>query len=105
MAFSAVVALTDLWDGDMRAAVVDHRRVLVIRFGGTVYAYEDRCAHQGVPLSQGRLDGFVLTCPVHEWLYDVRSGQGINPALACLRPFTVKVEHGRVLVDVSEPSP
>jgi len=105
MAFTPVVALADLSDGDMIGALVDRRRVLVLRFGGTVHAYEDRCAHQGVPLSGGRLDGYVLTCPVHEWLYDVRSGQGISPALACLNRFPVKIEHDQILVDVGPPGP
>jgi toluene monooxygenase system ferredoxin subunit len=102
MAYTPVVALADLWDGDMAPAVVDGRKVVVIRLDGTVYAYEDRCAHLGVALSEGRLEGTVLTCRAHEWQYDPRSGQGVNAATACLRRFAVRVDHGRVFVDVGE---
>ncbi|HEV3191399.1 MAG TPA: MmoB/DmpM family protein, partial [Polyangiaceae bacterium] len=105
MAFRPIIAAAELWDGDMIARRVDGQDVLLVRLNGVVYAYENRCAHQGVALSEGRLDGYVLTCRAHHWQYDVRVGSGINPATACVRRFAVKVEDGTVFVDVNVPSP
>jgi hypothetical protein len=48
-----VTALDDLWSGEMRATRIGGRPVLLVNVGGRVRAFEDRCAHQGVPLSQG----------------------------------------------------
>jgi toluene monooxygenase system ferredoxin subunit len=104
MAYRRVAALTALWKGDMMGAVVDGRKVLVIRSDDAVLAYEDRCAHLGVALSEGRLDGCVLTCAAHHWQYDVATGRGINPSVACLKRFDVLVEHDVIYVDV-EPAP
>jgi toluene monooxygenase system ferredoxin subunit len=98
-----MATLADLWDGDMAAAVVEGRPVVVVRLDGALHAFEDRCAHLGVALSDGALDGGVLTCRAHHWQYDIRSGRGVNPASVCLKRFAVKVEGGRVLVDVGEP--
>ena len=105
MAFRPTITATELWDGDMIARGVDGQDVLLIQLNGVVYAYANRCAHQGVALSEGRLDGHVLTCRAHHWQYDVRVGNGINPATACLRRFAVKVEDGTVFVDVNATSP
>ena len=105
MAFLPVAALADLWDDDMTGVVVDGTQVLVVRLAGEVYAYEDRCPHQGVPLHEGQLHGYVLTCRAHEWYFDVRTGKGINPRMAFLKRFAVKIEDGRVLVDVAEVIP
>lgn len=105
MAFRPIIAATELWDGDMTARRVKGQDVLLVRLNGVVHAYENRCAHLGVALSEGRLDGNVLTCRAHHWQYDVRAGSGINPATACLRRFAVKVEGGTVFVDVDAPSP
>lgn len=102
MAFTRLAALDALWGGELRGCVVDGRKVLVARLGSEVVAYEDRCAHLGVPLSEGRLDGDVLTCSAHEWTYELRTGRGVNPASACLKRFPVKVEDGQVWVDVSD---
>jgi toluene monooxygenase system ferredoxin subunit len=90
---------------DMTARRVDGRDLLLVRHNGVVYAYENRCAHLGVALSEGRLDGYVLTCRARHWQYDVRSGIGVNPATACLRRFAVKIEDGKIFVDVPARSP
>ena len=105
MPFEPIIADAELWDGDMTARRIDGHDLLLVRHNGVVYAYENRCAHLGVALSEGRLDGYVLTCRAHHWQYDVRSGSGVNPATACLRRFAVKIEDGKVFVDVDAPSP
>ena len=105
MPFEPIIADAELWDGDMTARRVDGHDLLLVRHNGVVYAYENRCAHLGVALSEGRLDGYVLTCRAHHWQYDVRSGSGVNPATACLTSFAVKIEDGKVFVDVRAPSP
>ncbi len=102
MAFTRLGPLDELWSGEPAGRTVDGRRVLLLRRGDEVVAYEDRCAHLGLPLSGGRLEGDVLTCPAHHWSYDIRGGRGINPSSACLKPFRVKVEDGEVWVDVSD---
>lgn len=105
MPFEAIIADAELWDGDMTSRRVDGHDLLLVRHNGVVYAYENRCAHLGVALSEGRLDGHVLTCRAHHWQYDVRSGAGVNPTTACLRHFPVKIEDGKVFVDVQAPRP
>jgi toluene monooxygenase system ferredoxin subunit len=104
MAFIPVLAAADLWDGDMTAVTISGRGVLLIRLDGVVYAYDNRCAHLGVALSEGQLDRHVLTCSAHHWQYDVRSGSGVNPVGACLRRFRVKIEKDEVLVDINSTS-
>jgi toluene monooxygenase system ferredoxin subunit len=93
------MALADLWDGEMQSCPVGGRQVLMLKLDGVVHAYEDRCAHQGVPLSEGELEGGVLTCRAHHWQYDASSGRGVNPAAACLKALPVRVEDDCILVD------
>jgi toluene monooxygenase system ferredoxin subunit len=102
MTFVRVASFADLWEGEMLSCAVGGARVVVIRGDGFVAAYEDRCAHLGVRLSEGTLVGSVLTCRAHLWQYDARTGRGVNPANACLKPFATKVEGGGVFVDVSD---
>jgi toluene monooxygenase system ferredoxin subunit len=102
MAFEKVLALDELWRGDMTARAVGRTKLVVIRIDDGVYAYEDRCAHLGVALSEGSLDGRVLTCSAHHYQYDACTGRGVNPKDVCLRAFPVRVEGGDVLVDVGE---
>lgn len=105
MTFHDAGCYDDLWDGERIALTVAGRRVFVVRFGDSVVAYEDRCAHRDLPLSHGRLEGSVLTCPVHEWKYDLVTGEGVNPQGARLRRCAVKLDGGRVLVELAESGP
>jgi toluene monooxygenase system ferredoxin subunit len=99
MAFTRAGRLEDVWPGEMRPVEVNGRRLLLVNVGGQLAAFTDRCAHLGVPLSQGRLDGRVLTCSAHRWQYDAGTGQGVNPATACMASWPVRVENGNILVD------
>jgi toluene monooxygenase system ferredoxin subunit len=98
-----VAALADLWIGDLVPAQVAGTRVLVVRLGDEVRAYLDRCAHLGVALSEGTLEGGVLTCSAHHWQYDVATGRGINPDTVCLVRFPVTITDGEVYVELARP--
>ena len=76
-------------------------RVVLARVGERVYACADRCAHQGGPLSQGRLSGARLACPWHGWMYDVRSGECVLPGRGARVPvYPVRVEGSDVWIDL-----
>ena len=98
MSMERALPLDELWSGEMRQVIVRGVRVLLVNVDGSVRAYEDRCRHQGVALSLGKLEGDVLTCSAHAWQYDVRTGCGVNPESVRLRAFAVAValcESGR----------
>jgi toluene monooxygenase system ferredoxin subunit len=100
MSFEAVLPDDELWAGEMRGLLVQGRRVLLVRTDGAVCAYADRCAHLGVPLSQGKLEAGVITCSAHHYQYDARTGCGINPERVSLEAFPVRIEAGSIEVDV-----
>jgi toluene monooxygenase system ferredoxin subunit len=101
MAFEFAARLDELPSGTMRGVVVDGQKVLLIHVDGMIAAFEDRCAHMGVPLSNGFLEARSLVCFMHGWEYDALTGQGINDPNACLQSFAVRVdEDGSIWVSV-----
>lgn len=98
MTADAGIPLNDLWIGEMRGIAVNGRRVLLLRLEEGVFAYEDRCAHLGVPLSEGSLADGVLTCRAHHYQYDARTGAGINPKATQLVSVPLSVRDGRILL-------
>lgn len=80
----------------LRAA---ERCVAVFRTGeDEVFALEDRCPHQGGPLSQGIVHGRRVTCPLHEWVIELATGEAAGPDEGATGTYSVRVENGRVLV-------
>ena len=66
-----------------------------------VYAMENTCPHAGSPLSEGELEGCVVTCQAHGWPFDVRTGFDPDDADGFPIPcFAVSVEDGMVHVDL-----
>ena len=68
---------------------------------GVFGAVHNACNHVGGPLGEGTLDGDYVVCPWHQWKFHRVSGAG-EPGFEADRvpSFPVKVEGGRVLVDV-----
>jgi toluene monooxygenase system ferredoxin subunit len=99
MTWERVMPLEELWVGELRGCVVAGRRVLLLRVDSGVYAYEDRCAHLGIPLSDGTLRDGVLTCSAHGFTYDALTGAGINPKRTQLTALPLRIAEGLICVD------
>ena len=67
-----------------------------------VFAIEDSCPHKGGPLSQGIMHGHHVTCPLHNWVIELKSGEAVAPDMGCVRRFPVRVEDGRVSLDLTD---
>ncbi len=69
--------------------------------GGKVFALVDRCPHRAGPLSQGIVHGEQVTCPLHNWVIDLASGEVVGPDAGCSQTIPVRVEDGRVHLDLT----
>ena len=68
---------------------------------GEFYATSGLCTHENVHLADGLVMGHVIECPKHNGQFDYRTGQAKRaPVCINLKTFVVKVEAGRVLVDL-----
>ena len=66
-----------------------------------VFALEDRCPHKGGPLSEGIVHGTQVTCPLHNWVFDMNSGEAQGADSGRVRTYGARVEKGRVLMDAA----
>ena len=109
MSFRRVADAVSLNPGEMKGLVIGAVRVLLVNLDGEVRAYEDSCPHRGVALSCGTLEAAsgTLTCAMHLWQYDARTGAGVNPPGVALRSLPMKIEDGGIWIGVEtfDPSP
>ncbi len=60
-----------------------------------VFALEDRCPHRGGPLSQGIVHGASVTCPLHNWVISLETGEALGRRRGMRRrPIPVQVSTG-----------
>lgn len=73
-------------------------RVAVFRIGNEWFAVEDACPHMRARLSEGTLDGCVVTCGWHGWRLDLRTGRSLTRSGARVSVCAVRVEAGKVFL-------
>jgi len=88
--------------GRMAAFELDGRELVLCNAAGTPCVIEDRCPHAEVALSEGRLEGFVLECPLHGGKLDVRDGKPVAaPIRRAARTFAIRQSGDHIQVEVS----
>ncbi len=71
--------------------------IAVFRTGhDEVFALDDRCPHKGGPLSQGIVHNRRVTCPLHNFVIELKTGTAVAPDEGCTRTHPAKVENGMV---------
>ena len=111
--FTEVAKIEELKSGTMKAVMAEGREILLARVGDKYYATDNRCPHMKGDLSQGKLEGTVVTCPLHGSQFDISNGRVVrwlkggpmSKLSGALKPskdltvYNVKVEDGRILVE------
>jgi 3-phenylpropionate/trans-cinnamate dioxygenase ferredoxin subunit len=78
---------------------LDGYRVRVVRVGGTLYAFEDRCTHDDSPFDDAPIEDCEIICPRHGARFSLQSGEALSPpAYEPLRIFEVRENGGRIQV-------
>ena len=92
-----VMAVADLCAGEVARVECDGRGLFVYRDARGLRVYDSRCPHQTTDIPHLALDGTTLTCPKHQWVFDVRSGDCIKKGSSPLRQWESKVVKGRLM--------
>lgn len=94
-------ARSELAVGDRREITLPGGKVvlLVMTAEGPFASCAD-CPHQETPLAEADLEGTILTCPLHFWQWDLRTGEPLGIAELPLPMFAVEDRDGRLYVGV-----
>jgi len=70
-----VAGVLELQPGQGRSVAVGSRRVAVFNDRGEFLAIDDTCPHQGASLASGLMHAGRVVCPLHSWVFDLRTGR------------------------------
>ncbi|MGH7228477.1 MAG: Rieske (2Fe-2S) protein [Nitrospiraceae bacterium] len=96
--FQLVARIDEIPPGESKLVIVNDKSIAVFNIEGSFYAIYNVCPHEGGPLGEGRLKGYVVSCPWHELAFDVRNGQGTDGGGYCVGSYEVRVEGQEVFV-------
>lgn len=71
------------------------KQVVLCRVGGTLYALDSRCPHEGGRISDGPLvDGTHAMCPLHNYKFDPRTGVAVGRVCGNATTYKVREKDG-----------
>jgi nitrite reductase/ring-hydroxylating ferredoxin subunit len=83
-AFVRVAGASEIQEGKMKKVTLDGNEIIIINVTGKYYALSSVCTHFGGDLSEGVLEGKVVTCPNHKASFDVSTGKVVSPPAEAL---------------------
>ena len=84
--------------GSRRVNMFDTEIAIFRTQNDDVYAIENRCPHKQGPLSEGIVHDNGVTCPLHSWVIDFKTGQARGVDDGCVSTYEVELNSGRVFV-------
>ena len=95
------IATTDLIEpGQKKLVEADGWGLLVCNVSGAYYVISPVCPHEDGPLQDGSLVGEVVTCPVHGYDFNVRTGECLFDSELGVATYPVKIHGGDLYVEL-----
>jgi nitrite reductase/ring-hydroxylating ferredoxin subunit/alkylhydroperoxidase/carboxymuconolactone decarboxylase family protein YurZ len=92
-----LISIEEVKDRDITyVEEIDGRSVFIYRSGDEYRVYDSRCPHQVTNIPHLALSGVRLTCPKHQWAFDVTTGECVDKGSRPLNQFENRVENGRL---------
>ncbi|QDC10730.1 nitrite reductase small subunit NirD [Oceanicola sp. D3] len=100
MSWIDICAIEDIPERGARIVKTAEGCVAVFRTGpDEVFATSNSCAHKGGPLSEGIVHDRKVTCPLHNWVYSLETGEAQGADEGRIATYPVRIDDGRVLLD------
>jgi nitrite reductase (NADH) small subunit len=80
---------------------VDGQDVMLYRRGEEIFAIGNTCPHQGGSLCDGWVEGEIVTCPLHGWEFDIRSGACMTVPGERVPRYAVTAEDGGIWLEAA----
>jgi len=98
-----VATLADLNAKKTMVVKINGKQIVLFRSGDEVLACNNRCPHEGYPLSEGSLTSdCILTCNWHNWKFDLKNGKTLVGGDE-LRVYPVQLSGDDILLDLTDP--
>ena len=104
--YTRVANKSEIGTGKMKKVTLNGREILIANVEGTYYAVDNLCTHFAGDLSEGVLEGNVVTCPNHGSRFDVTTGKVFSPPaeplgrpdIEDLQTYSVKIEDQSIML-------
>lgn len=76
--FIQAAKTSEIASGGIKAVELEGKEIIICNYNGVFYALDRRCGHMNAPLDMGTLEGYILTCPMHDAQFDITTGKALS---------------------------
>lgn len=95
-----VAAVSDIPAGEGKTVEVSAKPIALFNNDGTFQAIDNTCPHRGGSLGDGKLKDNCVVCPLHQWTFNLKTGQNIRNPQVSLTVYPVLVQGGDIYIEV-----
>ncbi len=95
-----VAKVNEIKEGQPKSITINGKEIAIFKINSQLFAIDNQCLHMGGPLSEGLLENDNITCPLHGWQFDVKSGKCIMPGSGKLNNYKVIVDKDEIFIEI-----
>ena len=86
--------------GSRVVEIADVERAIFKTKDGSIFAINNTCPHKKGKLSEGLVHESVVTCPLHNWNVDLKSGEALGNDSGCTNVYETKIVDGIIYLGI-----
>src|SRR5574341_1074991 len=99
--FIEIARIDEIAPGEVKMVEVEGKKIAIFNLGGDYYAIDDACPHVRGLLSEGEVEGEVVTCPWHGSKFNIKTGEVLRPpARRGVESYMVQVEGFIIKIEI-----
>lgn len=100
MTKTKVAKISELKEGQGKLVTINNKEIALFKVNNEVLAIDNNCLHMGGSLSEGEIEGQKVTCPLHGWQFDLKSGNNVMPGAGKLNTYKIIIENEDIYLDI-----
>jgi NAD(P)H-dependent nitrite reductase small subunit len=97
----AVASIGDVAEDEPAAVEVEGKKFGIYQIDDEYYAIDDICPHAYALLSQGFVDEGEVECPLHNAVFNIKTGKCIKEPGGDINTYEVKVIDGQINIKIN----
>ncbi len=95
-----VGSIDDIPEGSAKLVTAGDCEIAVFNIAGEFFAIGNTCPHRGGPLSEGSVNDNVVSCPLHNWQFNIQTGESLMSPNTKVPTYKVEIRGDQVVLIV-----
>ena len=100
MAKIKVAKISEIEEGRGKLINVNGKEIALFKINNQFFAIDNNCLHMGGSLSEGEIESNNVTCPLHGWQFDLKSGNNIMPGIGKLNTYKTEIKNEEIFIEL-----